>query len=673
MNKFPHLFTPIKIAGHTYKNRMLCAPMLFGWYALDKGSAERVYKIVEDRAKGGIAEVVVGETPVNSSDAPDMLFGSMQLDYKQKQGWGFDAYKRYADIIKKYDTLALIEIFHAGDAKNPLPFGDKTNPWGPMGYVRSDGVTVEAIDAKKMQKIREDFVTCSQFMKAAGFDGVLIHGGHGFLFTQFLSPSSNRRTDEYGGNLYNRGRFPREIFSDIRKAMGKDFIIELRINGADLVEGGTTNEETAEFCSTLDGLIDIVHISSGFKSKGYETREFSSHYDPHGINVERAANVKKKIKIPVTAVGGINSPEFAEQVISEGKVDFVSLGRQLIADPEFPNKARDGREDEIRRCIRCYHCYGAAVFPFGGERKPGSPPPQIPTPAGMLDGVEHCTINPKANKEVLLASMPEPKAARKVLIIGGGPGGLQAAITAFDRGHKVTLVESSKSLGGTINFTDTDNLKYDLKNFKDLLVREVKKRKIEVQLNTEATPELITKNAPDALILAIGAMPCTPNIPGIEKAIHALEVYKPDTKLGKKVVMVGGGLAGCETAVYLADKGYQVTIVEMLDRLATEVGNMALASILDQIAQRKNISVRTGAKCIEIGTKSIKVECSNNPEVITGDTIVYSLGMNAKRSEVEKLRSAAGKATVYEVGDCVRGAKVFEATSEGFLAAMKIL
>ncbi len=311
-------------------------------------------------------------------------------------------------------------------------------------------------------------------------------------------------------------------------------------------------------------------------------------------------------------------------------------------------------------------------MPGPPKGKPAGPPPMF-TPGGMLDGVEHCTINPRANKEVIIDTMPKPAASRKVLVIGGGAGGMQAAITAFDRGHQVTLVEKDNSLGGILNFTNTDAFKVDLKNFKDLLVREVGKRKISVMLKTAVTPEFITKFKPDVLILAVGAAPVKPGIPGFEKAIPVLDVYKPGFKAGKKVVMVGGGLAGCETAIDLAEKGSQVTIVEMLNEIAPEAGGMALASLMDNIKKRKNITVRTGAKCVEITPTGVKIECSANPEEIKGDMIVVSLGMKAKRDEVEKLKAAAGKATVSEIGDCVRGAKVYEAVSEGFMAAMKIL
>lgn len=356
MDSYPHLFSPIKIANHTYRNRILAAPMLATYgQLLDGFVTEGLLRIFESRAKGGCAEVVIGETPVNGAEAPcDGILRAEEVDYSRRSGHVFDAYKRYADVIKKHGAIALIQLMHSGRERNPPPLG-KPSPLGPVAYVREDGVTVEAFDAKSMKKVRDDYVACSQFMKAAGFDGIIIHGGHGFLFTQFLSPAINRRTDEYGGSLENRGRFQREILGDIRKNLGHDFIIELRISGRDGVDGGSTNEQVAEFCSTLDGLVNIIHVSTGMKNI-FSTKTFNSMYTPHGLNVEDAANIKKKTHIPVSVVGGINSPELAERIIGEGKVDFVSLARQMYADPEFANKAASGRADEIRRCLRCFRC-----------------------------------------------------------------------------------------------------------------------------------------------------------------------------------------------------------------------------------------------------------------------------------------------------------------------------
>ena len=661
--QFPHLFSPIVIAGHTYKNRILTAPMVYGFMVLREGMRENIYAITEDKAKGGTSMVVVGEVPINYDDAGITVANQFpQLkgtDYSIKSGPIFEAYKGYADVIKKHNCLASIEIFHGGI--NSILNDQKmdTNPWGPMAMTLPNGQVVEAYDAAKMKKTCDDFATCADFMKAAGFDGVLIHGAHGYLLAQFLSPSQNRRTDEYGGSLLNRGRFPREFLTAVRKKVGSNFIIELRINGADCWEGGTTAAQTAEFCSTLDGLVDIIHISSGFHKKSYLTHTFSSHYDPHGVNVERAAIVKEKTKIPVTVVGGINSPEFAEKIIAEGKVDFVSLGRQLIADPEFPNKAKEGRENEIRRCIRCYHCYGAG-WPNIEPRYKG---------AAMWT----CTINPRASQEAVVDKLMAPKGSRNVLVVGGGPGGMQAAITACDRGHKVTLVEKDRSLGGILKYTDNDLHKVDLKNFKDLLIREVKRRKINVQLNKEATPDLVSMAKADAVILAIGASPNRPNIPGIENAIHAIETYTSYGKVGKRVVMIGGGMRGCETAINLVDKGHDVTIVEMLKDLAYPTGGYPLDATLDQIQQRCRLVAKTETKCVEITPEGVKVEKSGQSEFIKCDTVVYSHTMDPRRDEVGRLRAAAGKAAVYEVGDCVKGANVYEATSGGFDAAMKIV
>ena len=670
MNKYEHLFEPKKIAGYTFKNRVLCAPMVFGFVCLQP-NAEQIYRITEDKARGGAAEVVIGEMPVNLVDAAiaDHEFVK-EVDFEKRSGPGFDAFRRYADIIKKFDCIASIEIFHAGQNRGVMGARwtkPKTNSWGPVAFVHPNGVIVEAFDEPRMKKVCQDFATCTDFMKTAGFDGVLIHGAHGYVFTQFLSPLTNLRTDEYGGSIENRGRFPRAILKSIREAAGKDFIVELRIDGSENVPGGQSPDDTADFCNTLDGLVDIIHVSGGRHQASYQTHTFSSHYDIHGVNVEDAAYIKKKTHIPVTVVGGINSPEYAEQIIAEGKVDFVSLGRQLIADPDFVNKAREGRESEIRRCLRCYHCYGA----WPGPRVV----PGLNLEKELVNNYGwKCSINPVASNELQVDAMPRPKGSRKVLVAGGGPAGMQAAITAFDRGHKVTLAEKGSSLGGILNFTDNDPIKADLRNFKDLLIREVGRRDIKVLLNSETSPRFIEQFKPDALILAIGASPCKPQIQGIDTAIHALEAYKEGINLGHTVIMVGGGLAGCETAICLADRGHEVILIELLDRLASETKAMQCDAIIDQVSKRKNIKARTGLKCVEIAPAFVKVQDSSGKiEVIPGDAVVYSLGMNAKRPEAESLRAAAGKADVYEAGDCLSAAHVYEAITEGFAAAMKII
>jgi len=403
-----------------------------------------VYRRVEGWARGGAAAVNIGEICVNFTDALRMPY--RPIDYTRYSGHDFEVLKKIAYLIKNQGAVALIEIHHPGREKAPLP--GTPNPRGPVGYVREDGVTVEAMDEAMMDKACEDFAVAAAFMKAAGFDGVLTHSGHGWLFSQFLSPLTNTRTDKYGGSLENRARFPIDIFRRIRDRVGPDFMIEARLSGRDGVPGGIEADEVGQFCHMLEGMVDSVHISVGMYKNPTLTNEFSSMFVEHGCNVGLSAIVKKYTSLPVGVVGGINSPELAEKIIAGGKADFVLLARQLLADPEFPNKAQSGHGAEIRRCLRCYTC-------FPGSREAGyNDAYEEGRPRGNKMG--SCTINPRANLPISPEDMPQPMGSRRVLVIGGGVAGMQAAITAADRGHKVTLAEKSGKLGGILNFTDME-------------------------------------------------------------------------------------------------------------------------------------------------------------------------------------------------------------------------
>lgn len=318
---FPNLMRPMKAGGRVFKNRIVNAPMAFGMIALDPDAGPRAYRKIESIAKGGAAAVCVGETDVNFTDANRIPFPP--VDFSVHSGRAFEAIGRHASLIKENGALAMIELAHPGAEKTP--FEGQKDPIGPCALVRPDGVRVRAMNEEDMAGVINDFAETADFMKAAGFDGVLIHAGHGFIFTQFLSARLNKRTDEYGGNLENRARFPIRILQGIRDRVGPDFLIEVRVSAQEGVEGGITPRETGIFCGMLDKIADLIHVSTGLYTDPIETRQFSSMYVPHACNADLAAEIKKYTSLPVGVVGGINSPEQAETIVAEGKADYVIL------------------------------------------------------------------------------------------------------------------------------------------------------------------------------------------------------------------------------------------------------------------------------------------------------------------------------------------------------------
>jgi 2,4-dienoyl-CoA reductase-like NADH-dependent reductase (Old Yellow Enzyme family)/thioredoxin reductase len=627
--------------------------------------------MVENRAKGGSGAVSTGEISVNAEEAK-CLFLERAVDFTKFEGEDFEAIKEYATRIKKHGAIAYLEFCHEGSRSEAKP---PYQPWGPMSYVREDGVEVKAMDMAMMEKVCNDYYNISRFARECGFDGVLIHGGHGFNIQEFISPWTNQRTDEFGITMENKARFPKMLIEAARRGIGEDKIIELRLSAEDGVEEGLKIEDTVEFCKLIDGMVDIIHVSNGLKWAGNQTNTFSDFFDMHGVNIEHAAKIKEAVtKSYVSVIGGINSPELAEEIIKSGKADFVELGRQGFADPEFANKAKNGQEDKIRRCVRCFNCYPGFCehktdVPLWEKGLSQEEVAKIYSPASM----GQCAINPNSGFGHYEECYPLPEKEQHVLIIGGGVGGLQAAITASERGHSVTLVEKSDRLGGIINFTDVDEDKVDLRNFKNLLIREVtENEKIKVILNKTADEKMINEINPDSVIIAIGSSSLIPSIKGIDKAIPALDVYRNINRVGQRVVLVGGGLVGCEVGLYLASEGREVSIVEMNTMMAFETFGYYRNGLLDEMDKRK-INQYLGAKCLEMHENGIVVEQAGEDKLIPANTVVFSMGMSPNQQEAQQLAKACGERNVFVIGDCVKAGKVGDAVRSGYLAALQIV
>ncbi|WP_461879009.1 oxidoreductase [Fusicatenibacter sp.] len=645
---YPHLCSPITIAGKTFPHRMFSAPMGGTDITNDGCIGPKSAAFYELRAKGGAAAVTVSECMVHPATDGSHAY---HLDTAVLNSLASATYA--ADAISRHGAVPSLELSHSGMYAGTY-MTDKTRQhemcqWGPSDTTRPDGVPVRALSKEQIDEIVQAYGTAAGLAKRAGFEMIMIHGGHGWLINQFLSPYFNHRTDEYGGSLENRCRFACQVLDAVRAAVGPMFPIEFRFSGSELFEGGYDLEEGVRIAQTLESRIDLLHVSAGTYQRGFGDTHPSMFKD-HGCNVYLAAEIKKHVSIPVATIGGLNDPAQMEEIIASGKADVVYMARALLADPFLPRKVMANRSEDIVHCLRCFTCMA--------ER--------------AATGTRRCTVNPLIGREMEGDEVQPSPVKKKVLVAGGGPGGLYAAWTAARRGHSVVLCEKEASLGGILKSEIALPFKREMFALTETYERFARNAGVEIRLNTEVTPEYVEKEAPDALIIAAGSRPLVPPIKGMdgEQVVVVNELYRNLDKISDKVVVMGGGLAGCECAISLGMEGKEVQLVEMRDTLAPDANVRHRPLLLKEIEKQVK-AVHTGYRAEEITPEGVWcIDANGERHLVEGTTVICALGQRARTDVVEALRSTAPFVRV--IGDARRVSTITNAVYQGYHAALDI-
>lgn len=645
--KYPHLCSPITIGRVTFRNRMFSAPMGGTDITNDGCIGPKSTAFYELRAKGGAAAVTVSECMVHPATDGSHAY---HLDESILNSLACATYT--ADAIRRHGAMPSLELSHSGMYAGTY-MTDKTrqhemHQWGPSDTTRPDGVSVKALSQEQIADIVKAYGHVAGLARRAGFEMLMIHGGHGWLINQFLSPYFNHRTDEYGGSLENRCRFAIEVLQSVRAAVGPGFPIEFRMSGSELFEGGYDLAEGCRIAEQLEPYIDLLHVSAGTYQRGFGDTH-PSMFKPHGCNVYLAAEIKKHVKVPVATIGGLNDPAQMEEILASGQADVVYMARALLADPFLPRKVTENRDGEIVRCLRCFTCMA--------ERAATS--------------TRRCTVNPLIGREMESDEIQPAPVKKKVLVAGGGPGGLYAAWTATRRGHRVILCEKEGELGGILKSEQALPFKREMYELAGTYAKLAQDAGVEIRLNTPVTPELAAAEAPDALIIAVGSAPLVPPIPGLDgdNVVLVNHYYKEKDKVADDVVVFGGGLAGCECAIHLGMEGKRVHLVEMRDTLAPDANVRHRPLLLKEI--EKYVTVHTGCKGLEVCPDGILCETKDGKQVLVpGASVICALGQRSRTAGVDALRDAAPFVRV--IGDAARVSTITNAVYWGYHAALDI-
>jgi len=647
--KYPNLFQPLQMGSITLKNRLVMSPMTMN-YATEEGFAtEKLIRYYVERAKGGVGLIIVEGT----------FFTPEGKGYMNQLGLSSSEHaEKLRELAKAVhglnnDTKIFIQIHHAGRRAHAEVSGHQ--PVAPSAVpVEPGGEIPRALSKEEVKGLVHAHIEAAARAKDAGFDGVDIHCAHGYIVPSFFSPLSNQRTDEYGGDLHGRTRFLLEITRGIKGRLGKDFPLTIKISGDEFIEGGLGLGEMTEIALLAqEAGIDAIMVSAGAPGGGkigdldqaHQILRTMPMMTERGCLVPLAAEMKKKLQIPVITVGRIHHPALADEIISPDKADLVAMGRALLADPYLPKKAFGGKEELIRTCIACNEgCY-KRIFE-------------------QLD--IQCSINPTLGRE---KEIPCPKAStpKRVVVVGAGPAGLEAAHAAWERGHKVVLIEMSKDVGGQLNLASIPPGRKEIQWFRQFLFNRLKRTDVEVITGQEATPSLIKRYNPDALICALGAHPQSLDIPGLETTptVPAWDVIGGDTELQEPILVLGAGLVGCEAADLLSEQGKEVILVEVLPGIATD-GDADTKAYFTLRFQKNGVVVYTDAELKRVKGKTAVIQRGHEEIRFPVGMVVLAVGAEPNDGLCDELSSSG--LSVVKVGDCVDPRRILDAVCEGFRA-----